>query len=308
VVLVGLVLAALGGGWALRRVPRAPPVVMARAPEPEPLPAAAVASVSPEQPVAPAPQAAPVPPRGPSSPKRSASASPADAGALEVAAASPPVVEATAVEDAGTSPGADAGTSPRSCALEGTVTLLRNGQPVPPGHSTVVVYVSGVRRRSAGRIVTMLQEGRQFVPSVLVLHTGDTIRFENRDPVDHSVFSNSGANTFDLPRTTRGVTGMKSFSIPGAVRIQCDIHSTMRADVLVLENDYFGVADGAGAWRIEDLPEGRYTVTAWEPNGGTTRRDVSACDGPVTLRLSEQGAPDLRRKSGDRYQPEYDAQ
>jgi plastocyanin len=196
---------------------------------------------------------------------------------------------------------------PRTCTLEGTVTLLREGKPVPSSEATVVVYVSGVRQTAANKTVPMFQENRQFRPRVLVLHTGDSVRFENRDYFDHSVFSNSGANTFELPRTSKGTTGTRPFNTPGAVRIQCDIHSTMRADVLVLENGYFGEADPSGKWRIQGLPEGKYTLVAWEPNGGKVTRQVSACDGAVALEVKEKTSPELRRKSGDPYTREYDS-
>lgn len=196
---------------------------------------------------------------------------------------------------------------PRTCTLEGTVALVRDGKAVPPSEATVVVYISGVRQTAPNKTVSMFQENRQFRPRVLVLHTGDSVRFENRDYFDHSVFSNSGANTFDLPRTSKGVTGTRPFNTPGAVRLQCDIHSTMRADVLVLENSYFGEADASGKWRISGLPEGKYTLVAWEPNGGKVTRQVSACDGPVSLEVKEKATPELRRKSGDPYTREYDS-
>ena len=169
------------------------------------------------------------------------------------------------------------------------------------------MYISGVRQRAASKTAPMFQENRQFRPRVLVLHTGDSVRFENRDYFDHSVFSNSGANTFALDKSPKGVTGTRSFNTAGAVRIQCDIHSTMRADVLVLENAYFGEADAAGKWRISGLPEGKYTLVAWEPNGGKVTRQVSACDGPVSLELAEKVTPEQRRKSGDPYTREYDS-
>lgn len=190
------------------------------------------------------------------------------------------------------------------CTLEGSAVLTRGGKPVS---GTIVVAVEKVpasawkQKPSTHR---MLQQERQFVPRVLVVVKGDSVEFTNEDKEEHSVFSNSSTRTFDFPASRRGVSGVTTFMKLGPARIQCDIHSSMRADVLVVANPFHALTDAQGRWRITGVPKGPVTLRYWEPNGGEATRAVTCTEGTVAVGavpLDEAPAPRLVRKTGEAY-------
>ena len=196
--------------------------------------------------------------------------------------------------------------SAEPCTLSGKIELTRAGKSVDPG-GIVAVYVEKVRAnafRTVNKTHQIVQSDTQFRPKVLVLLKGDSVEFTNNDKWEHSVFAPSTANAFEFSASKRGLTGVKTFLFPGKVRIQCDIHKKMRADVLVASNPFFALADAGGAWKISGLPSGDYTLVAWEPNGKESRVSVTNCTGPtaVTLPVLEEAPPPkLNRKLGGDY-------
>lgn len=181
------------------------------------------------------------------------------------------------------------------CTVEGKVTLTRNGAPVS-GEGRVVVYLDEKVRRQGGAPVThtMVQEKLKFRPDVLVIRKNDSIEFVNKDKSEHNVFSLSPY--FDLQKSKLGVTGTQKFEINQAVRVLCDVHTFMRADVLVLEHRLFGIVDAEGNYRIDGLPEGDHQFRAWEPNGTVVQFNVKGCVGvtrapPQTLEEGAKPAP-----------------
>ena len=110
---------------------------------------------------------------------------------------------------------------------------------------------------------TMRQEHETFVPHVLAIRVGTVVDFPNADPFFHNVFSLSKTRPFDLGRYARGHSKAIRFDEPGIVRVFCDIHSHMSAFILVFAHRFFAVTDDQGRYRIDRVPPGTYTMTAW---------------------------------------------
>jgi hypothetical protein len=167
-------------------------------------------------------------------------------------------------------------------------------EDVPPDHF----------KRPAPARREVRQINRQFVPRLSVIQRRDTVAFFNDDQERHQVFSNDRTEAFDIPSTTRSLSGSHRFRVPGSVRLQCNIHPTMRADLLVLDSPLWTLAAMDGSWQLE-VPEGTWRVVAWEPNGGRAERRVEVCRaGPVNLTLLQAEEPLVRRKGGPPA-PEY---
>jgi hypothetical protein len=65
-------------------------------------------------------------------------------------------------------------------------------------------------------------------------------------------------------------------SDPGLVLINCNVrHTWMQAYVFVGENPYSAVTDGAGAYSLEHVPPGTYTMTVWHELLGSVDRRVT---------------------------------
>ncbi len=110
----------------------------------------------------------------------------------------------------------------------------------------------------------MDQQNLVFVPHVLPILVGTSVDFPNSDMVRHNVFSPPGSsNPFNLGTYDVGVTKTVTFPKVGEVPLLCNVHAEMSAFIVVLENPYFAITDKTGAYTIENVPPGKYTLTTW---------------------------------------------
>ena len=121
----------------------------------------------------------------------------------------------------------------------------------------------------------MDQRNETFVPHVLAVDTGAIVDFPNNDTTYHNVFSLSKIKKFDLGRYARGKSKWVRFDQPGVVRIFCDIHSHMSAFVLVFNHPYYAKTEVDGRYRIDNIPPGTYTVSAWHEGEQRDTRTVT---------------------------------
>lgn len=131
----------------------------------------------------------------------------------------------------------------------------------------------------------MLQLGETFIPHLLPVVKGSTVRFPNQDPIFHNVFSLSRAKSFDLGRYPKGDSKSVTFDQPGIVPVFCHLHSDMSAIVMVLENPYFDVPNPEGHYQIENIPAGSYTLVAWHERSEQVEMQVEVLAGQ-TLELN----------------------
>jgi plastocyanin len=168
---------------------------------------------------------------------------------------------------------------------------LEGGDP-----TSAVIYVDNVAARPvSGVTVQMNQVSKQFDPRSLVVQRGTRVEFPNMDPVFHNVFSLSPANPFDLG-TYRSGDSPRSvvFTRKGVVKVFCNLHPQMLANILVVPNGLFVRPAKDGSFRIPHVPAGRRRVVAWFPNVDAVLRDVQvveAQDAAVDFTLSAPGAP-----------------
>jgi plastocyanin len=146
-----------------------------------------------------------------------------------------------------------------------------------------VVYLESAPRQAFGELppgrARMDQRAEQFSPRVLAITAGTTVDFPNNDRTFHNVFSLSRVRTFDLGRFAPGRTGFVRFDRPGIVPVFCDIHSHMRAYILVFSHPFFAVSDDDGQYTIDGVPGGTYSLVAWSELGSALPRRVTVPDG-----------------------------
>jgi hypothetical protein len=53
--------------------------------------------------------------------------------------------------------------------------------------------------------------------------------------------------------------------------------------VIVVPNQHFAETDASGAYKIDDVPPGQYTVTAWHEGMKTQSKPVTVAAGDATL-------------------------
>ncbi len=144
-----------------------------------------------------------------------------------------------------------------------------------------VVYVEAIPGKTfpaPTQHVTIDQKGLMFVPHVVAVQQGTTVEFLNSDSVAHNVFwpSVNGNKKLghNLGTWPQGQRQSFKFDNPGAIPLLCNVHPDMAGYLVVSPTPYFAVTDKTGAYKIENVPDGSYTVTAWHEGGKTKTNPV----------------------------------
>src|SRR3989442_10922785 len=146
--------------------------------------------------------------------------------------------------------------------VAGRVTLLEKGGKSSPDLGAAVVYLDGGAADGAARPVTvdLAINDKEFVPRVVVVPAGSTVRFQNHDPFDHNVFSASEPNPFDLGQYGRGEAKTWTFTNPGLVRVFCNIHPRMVAFVQVMAGNHLTPTPADRKVQVAPLPPGPWVL------------------------------------------------
>ena len=123
------------------------------------------------------------------------------------------------------------------------------------------------------------QKGLMFQPHLTVIQVGPTVDFLNSDTVAHNVFWTSvGGNkklTHNLGTWPKGEKRSFKFDNPGAVPLLCNVHPEMSGYIVVVPTPYFVTTDKSGEFKIENVPDGSYSVTAWHEGAKNQSKPVS---------------------------------
>ena len=163
----------------------------------------------------------------------------------------------------------------RGGALAGTIQLSSGAID-----ENTAVYLEGVTGNYPvpQQAAAMDQKDGVFVPHLLPVQKGQTVRFKNSDSFTHNV------HLFWRRRSVMNVSqsiGRVHEWIPprlGEYAVRCNIHREMSAFVLVLEHPFFAAVGHQGSspsqFKIEGIPEGAYTlVAAREIDGDVERQE-----------------------------------
>lgn len=153
-----------------------------------------------------------------------------------------------------------------------------------PKASIAAVYLEGQFSYVAdtNMVYEMWQKNFQFNPGLLVVPKGARIAFPNADEEYHNVFSYSKTKEFDLGRYRKDEKPpILVFDKPGAVELNCEIHQHMRGTILVVDTPYLTTTGEGGKFRLENLPEGKFTLKAWLGAKKILSQPVEVKDGAV---------------------------
>jgi plastocyanin len=132
---------------------------------------------------------------------------------------------------------------------------------------SAVIWLTPVQSGAVSAVApgkfTLLQKNKMFTPHLLVVPVGSSVAFPNADPFFHNVFSLFDGKRFDLGLYEAGSTRSVVFSREGVSYIFCNIHSEMSAVVIALDTPFYSIVDPQGAFQIEDVPNGDYTLHVW---------------------------------------------
>lgn len=150
----------------------------------------------------------------------------------------------------------------------------------------------------------MLMKGKRFVPSVLAVGQGSSVRFPNADPILHNVFSPTGDHRFDLGVYGAGEGVAHTFEQPGLVRVYCNVHHDMFAHVLVLDTPFVTRPELDGSFSLEGIDTVDGELFVWHERARPWRQRLDAVpDAPlaVEIKLRRPRVPNHVNKFGQPY-------
>jgi plastocyanin len=162
--------------------------------------------------------------------------------------------------------------------------------PNPKMKAGVVVSLEkvGGSFRPPAQPAEMDQKGMQFVPHVLAILRGTTVRFKNSDAVSHNVFTPDGEK-YNLGSWGKGESKTFIFTKSGVYRQLCNIHPEMSAVIVVLDNPFFAVTADNGKFKIDGVPPGQYVIRAWSEK-------LPAANSNVTVAAGESASSNIELK------------
>jgi plastocyanin len=141
---------------------------------------------------------------------------------------------------------------------------------VNPAKADSVVYINAIPGKTfpaPAKPFEIDQKSLMFHPHVTAVQVGATVQFLNSDKVQHNIFwpSINGDKKLSHNMGTWPMGEQRSFKFdnPGVIPLLCNVHPEMAAYIIVTPTPYYAVTDASGAFKIADVPDGSYTVTAW---------------------------------------------
>ena len=149
-----------------------------------------------------------------------------------------------------------------------------------------VVYVDAIPGKTfpaPTQPVVISQRRLKFVPPINVVQVGTTVEFQNDDSVQHNVFWPSvGGNkkvAHNMGTWPQGEKRPFKFEHAGIVPLLCNVHPEMSGYLIVSPTPYFAQTDSAGNFKIDNVPDGKYTVVAWHEGSKPQSRLVEVTGG-----------------------------
>jgi plastocyanin len=141
---------------------------------------------------------------------------------------------------------------------------------VTAGKGVSVVWVEAAAGKTfpkPEKPLTMDQKSLLFQPHILVAPVGVSVEFLNSDNVQHNIFwpaiSGNKKLTHNMGTWPKGQTRAFQFDTPGVVPLLCNVHPEMSGYIIVTPTPFYAETDASGSFKIANVPEGSYTVTAW---------------------------------------------
>jgi hypothetical protein len=155
------------------------------------------------------------------------------------------------------------------------------------GLENVVVYITeGLTGPAASQTSTTEpvfdQKNCMYTPHVLALDVDQKFKVTTSDQTTHNIHPLPNPMTGNIPWNQSQPPGAspveKSWKAAEVIPVQCNIHPWMHGWFVVVKGPY-ATTDGNGAFTINNVPPGSYTVTAWHEAAGTQTQKVTVAAG-----------------------------
>jgi plastocyanin len=173
----------------------------------------------------------------------------------------------------------------------GSTAAFAGTQSAASGDSVVDVDATpGKTFPAPTKTALVSQRGLKFDPHIIVVQQRTTVNFQNDDSVQHNIFWPSvGGNkkfSHNLGTGQKETSDHSHFDHGGVVPLLCNVHPEMSGYVIVNPTPYFAETDSSGNFKIDNIPDGKYTVMVWHEGSkpqtkavdviGTAKLDLAA--------------------------------
>lgn len=158
-------------------------------------------------------------------------------------------------------------------------------EDVVPGDNgtlqNVVVYLKGDFSRysfdPSNSPVTIDQKGCNYNPHVLALMTGQRLQVANSDQTTHNINAAPKRNRRWNESQSAGASPFTEEFVRAEIGIpvKCNVHPWMKAYISVFSHPYFQVTGEDGSFKIDNVPPGTYTLTAWHELYGVKEQNIT---------------------------------
>jgi plastocyanin len=182
------------------------------------------------------------------------------------------------------------------------VTVARAGEPA--GNVAVLLERDGAAPRTPAEVRVDAVE-LSFVPKMQLAAPGSTLLVRNRDDETHSAHGGRARHTiFNHATVPLGREARLPLDAPGLTTLTCDLHTYMRAWVVVTRIPYGAVTGRDGRAQVE-APPGRYrvrlvapdrdhAVAGAEPGEIVTEVSIASADQTLALALPARQVEPVR--------------
>ena len=115
-----------------------------------------------------------------------------------------------------------------------------------------------------------------YAPRVVGVQVGQSVEILNSDDLLHNLHASSGVdNGFNAGQPRAGlVYGFEPEHEEVMLHLSCDVHRWMNSYIGIVNHPYFDVTSGDGAFLIENVPVGTYTIHSWHEVFGELSQTV----------------------------------
>ncbi len=134
----------------------------------------------------------------------------------------------------------------------------------PPSSVVVLEPVDGTELPVKTEAAIMDQAGYAFLPEFLIAQAGQLVQFRNSEDVLHNVRLTDVSSQKPVFNVATLAFGKYEHKLePGFYNVTCDIHSTMRASILVTASPYAASTSEDGSFSMSRVRPGKYNLTIY---------------------------------------------
>ncbi len=128
--------------------------------------------------------------------------------------------------------------------------------------------------------VVLDQHGCRFRPHVVIVPQHQSLRILNSDGILHNVHLYARKNEpFNRSMPGRVKELDVTFDRSERIRVGCDVHKWMGSWIVVAKHPYYSVTGKDGAFRLENVPAGAYTLQVWHEKLGKQEQEITVSPG-----------------------------